>query len=57
MNIYQEHGYDSRLDYLETLAEQNDTELQNVLALAHLLGPEEDFDGLVTMIEDHVNGY
>lgn len=52
MSIYTDNGYDSRSDYLETLAEENEVSLTEVLSLADMLGPTEDFDGLVTMIED-----
>lgn len=50
MNIYQENGFQNRRDYLESLSEEYDRE--TVFALAGVLGPSEDFDGLVTMLED-----
>ena len=50
MNDYIEMGYKSRLDYLECLAEEYDRD--KVFALAAILGPSEDFDGLVTALED-----
>ena len=50
MTIYQQQGYESRADYLAVLCEEYDR--QAVYALADLLGPEEDFDGLVTSLED-----
>ena len=53
MNIYQENGYKNRKEYLECLADDFGIELQTVLELAAILGPNEDFDGLVTMLEDH----
>ncbi|WZB35716.1 hypothetical protein FtMidnight_36 [Enterobacteria phage FtMidnight] len=52
MNVYQENGYENRRHYLECLAEDTGHDLQTVLALADLLGPNEDFDGLVTSLED-----
>lgn len=51
-NIYQEHGYTSREDYLSCLAEDYGVDLVTVKALADLLGPNEDFDGLVSQLED-----
>ena len=52
INVYKEHGYENRKDYLQGLAEENDVDLSAVLALADMLGPSEDFDGLITSIED-----
>lgn len=51
-DIYKENGYDSRDDYLTSLAEDNGVPVEDVFALADLLGEEEDFDGLVTSIQD-----
>lgn len=52
MSIYTDNGYESRRDYLTQLAEDNGVELDTVLMLASMLGPNEDFDGLVSSIED-----
>lgn len=52
VDIYYENGYKNREHYLKALAENNGVDLCNVKALADLLGPNEDFDGLVTAIED-----
>lgn len=51
-DIYQANGYDDREDYLAGLAEDYGVDLDTVYALADLLGPNEDFDGLVTQLED-----
>ena len=51
-NLYTENGYKNRRDYLESLAENLDLEIEKVLVVADMLGPDEDFDGLVTMLED-----
>jgi len=51
-SVYQEHGYESRDHYLGTLADDYGVDLETVLCLADLLGPNEDFDGLVTTLED-----
>lgn len=50
--IYQQHGHANRRAYLESLAEDNDLPVSTVFALASILGPNEDFDGLVTSLED-----
>lgn len=47
---YLEMGYKNRLHYLECLAEEYDRD--KVFVLAHLFGPSEDFDGLITALED-----
>ena len=52
MNIYQENGYKSRKDYLESLASEYGVDYQSVACLAALLGEEESFDALVSAIED-----
>lgn len=49
-NVYTENDYKNRKAYLESLCEEYDPE--KVYALAELFGPEEDFDGLVTSLED-----
>lgn len=57
MNIYQQHGYANRMDYLTNLSFDYGIDLPDVLALASILGAREDFDGLVAMIEDVALGY
>ena len=52
MNAYTENGYASRRDYLDLLAEDFDIDRDTVYMMADLLGPTEDFDGLVTSLED-----
>lgn len=49
-SIYRENGYENRRDYLESLCEEYPRDA--VYAAADMLGPNEDFDGLVTMLED-----
>jgi len=53
MNEYRERGYRNREDYLTQLAEENGADISAVLAAADILGPGEDFDGLVVMVEDY----
>lgn len=50
LNVYQRNGFEDRKDYLYSLFELYGK--QNVLALSTLLGSEEDFDGLISMLED-----
>ena len=52
MSIYTDEGYKNRRDYLECLAEDYGVDIKMVLITASMLGPNEDFDGLVTTIED-----
>jgi len=49
---YTGNGYASRRDYLKDLSEERNWPLDAVFMLANVLGPSEDFDGLVTMLED-----
>ena len=50
MNDYTANGFANRREYLESLCEDYDRE--TVYALAGILGASEDFDGLVTALED-----
>ncbi len=52
MNIWQENGYTSRKDYLQQLAAEYDVDYQSVACVAALLGSGEDFDALVSAVED-----
>lgn len=49
---YLEYGAESRAEYLAMLADEYGVPLHVVQALAGMLGPREDFDGLVTSLED-----
>ncbi len=51
-DVYRANGYNDREGYLRQLAEDYGVDLDTVYALAGLLGPNEDFDGLVTQLED-----
>jgi hypothetical protein len=50
-SIYREHGYIDRADYLDALAQDYNTPVENVICLAEILGSEEDFDGLVSTLD------
>lgn len=52
MNIYKENGYTDRKDYLICLSEDLGVDLETVMLTAELLGSNEDFDGLISMLED-----
>jgi len=52
MTIYQEHGFNTRREYLESLADDFGLSKSEVFAIASLLGKSEDFDGLICTLED-----
>lgn len=53
MTIYQERGYENRKEYLECLADEYGIDTNTVFTLASLLGKDEDFDALVSALEDY----
>jgi len=57
LGVYRENGADSRFDWIEGLADTHGLALETVIVMADLLGPEEDFDGLVCACEDAAAGY
>ena len=52
LESYLEYGAETRAEYLEMLAEDYGIDLDIVHAMADVLGPMEDFDGLVISLED-----
>lgn len=52
MSIYTENGYANRKDYLDSMAAEYDVDRETVYMLASVLGKSEDFDGLITELED-----
>jgi len=54
MNIteFERELNDLRMGYLESLANEYDTDIETVLLMAEILGPSEDCDGLVTALQD-----
>ena len=48
---YRENGFENRFEYLQSLNEQYGKE--NVDLLLTVLPPEEDFDGLITELQDN----
>jgi hypothetical protein len=55
MNVYAENGFLSRREYLNSLAEDYGIDRATVYMMADLLGPNEDFDGLITSLEDYAD--
>jgi len=53
LEIYREHGAESRLEYITNLAYEHDVPLDEALTIACLFGPDEDFDGLVCAMQDY----
>ena len=52
-SAYAAHGFKNRRAYLAGLADETGVPLDVVHTLADLLGPSEDFDGLVSALEDY----
>ena len=46
-----------RMFYLKEISEEYCVDLDTVLALADVLGPNEDHDGLISALEDINGGY
>lgn len=57
LGIYRDAGCDDRFDYLDWLAQDHGVDLDVVITIAALLGPEEDFDGLACAVEDAAQGF
>lgn len=54
MNLYIENGFRDREDYLYNLSLDYGVDFSAVKAIADLYGPDEDFDGLITYLEDSI---
>jgi len=50
---YTWYGYKDREDYLNNLAEEYGIELSTVKIISDMLGENEDFDGLITALNDY----
>ena len=50
--VYQDFGYTDRKGYLNYLAEEMGIDTHIVFTLADFLGASEDFDGLVSSLQD-----
>ena len=51
-DIYQKNGYVNREDYLTSIAEDFGVPDFVVFSMAEMLGENEDFDALITELED-----
>jgi hypothetical protein len=49
---YKSDGYKDRADYLASLVKDFGVDMSAVSMIAEMLGPSEDFDGLVNALED-----
>jgi len=56
-NVYKENGYENRKEYLKSQSECYGVDLETVFYLAEILGENEDFDGLVTQLDDMNQGW
>jgi len=52
-SIYTDNGYKNRTAYLQSVAFENEVPLDVVEMFADMLGTDEDFDGLVSIIQDY----
>jgi hypothetical protein len=55
MTIYTENGYANRKEYLDELREDYGSDMVNTLIT--VLPASEDFDGLVTALEDSIDDF
>lgn len=57
MTIYEKNGYKDRHHYITSIAEERGVDEEVALTMASMLGPDEDFDGLVNTLDDIAEGY
>ena len=50
---YTDKGYKNRIDYFNSLSVQFNVDIESVYALSDILGINEDFDGLVSCLDDY----
>lgn len=53
MSVYTREGYRSRHEYLSSVAGDYGVDVGTVYAIADALGSSEDFDGLISALEDY----
>jgi len=51
-SVYVNAGYKNRREYLESLALDYNRSKEEVFVIAELLGASEDFDGLISHLND-----
>ena len=54
-NVYIQNGYESREHYLQCMSDDYGVPIEVVYSLADMLGESEEFDGLVSALEDAEN--
>ena len=54
-NAYIQNGYKDRDDYLQCMSDEYGVPLEVVHSLADMLGESEEFDGLISALEDAEN--
>ena len=52
-DIYKNNGFENRTEYLQNLSCEYEIPLSVVEMFADMLGNNEDFDGLVTALQDY----
>lgn len=57
MSIYQSEGFENRKEYLNHLSEEYDIPKDVVYTIASMLGSSEDFDGLISALDDYCEQY
>ena len=57
MSYYTDNGFKNRKEYLNSLAEDFEIDKNTVYMMADLLGESEDFDGLITSLEDYTESF
>ena len=50
--VYEDNGYKNRAQYLRSLTEDHQVSIETVHLYSDLMGPSEDFDGLVSALEE-----
>jgi len=50
--VYEDNGYKNRTEYLWSLTEDHQVSIETVHLYSDLMGPSEDFDGLVSALEE-----
>jgi hypothetical protein len=50
--LYNANGYKDRDDYLISLAQDFEIDIMSVRMISDMLGPSEDFDGLISELEN-----
>ena len=54
-NVYTENGFSGRKEYLKSLSDEYGLPISTVLTVANTLGASEDFDGLITILEESLD--